>query len=59
MNIRVKFKDRQEILFEHRPRSGGSWDLSYRLENGWIVIKDEWEREVIYPMDSIEEVRIE
>lgn len=59
MDIRVIFKNKPEKLFAHRPRAGGSWNLSYRLENGWIVIIDEWQKETIYPMDDIEEVRIE
>ena len=59
MNIRVHFKDGKEKLFEHRHRSGGSWDMSYKLVDGWIEIIDEWQNKTIYPIDLIEEVRIE
>ena len=59
MNIRVEFKDGSHRLFEHRPRSGGSWDLSYILQDNWITIIDEWENKTIFPMDAVKEVRIE
>jgi len=54
--ITVKFKRGTQRDFVHRPRPGGSWTLSLRYEPGFVVIVDEWGKQIAIPAEDILEV---
>lgn len=58
-NITIKFRDgRPPREFKHEGRAGGSYSKTIRYENGFVIVKDEYGRETIFPSDIIDEINV-
>ena len=55
-SIKITMKDGTVKEFRHEGRSGGSWTKTLKLENGWAVITDEYDKRTIIPMSDIAEI---
>jgi hypothetical protein len=58
-NIIIKMRDGTEKKFMHEGRAGGSYTKEIRYEGNFAIIKDEFYRETVIPMDLILEINIE
>lgn len=56
-NITVTMKDGSIRNFNHEGRAGGSWTKTLKLENGWVIITDEYEGKTIIPESLIAEIK--
>lgn len=55
-NITVNMKDGTIRQFKHEGRAGGSWTKTLKLENGWVIIADEYGKKTIIPESLIAEI---
>jgi hypothetical protein len=56
MRITIRFRAGEKVVYEPKPRPGGSYTKSIRYEGGMAIVKDEWGKETAYPIDTIESV---
>lgn len=56
MNITIKMRDGKTREFRHEGRPGGSYTKRLRYEPGFVVITDEYYREIAIPTDLIDEI---
>lgn len=56
MNIKITMKDGVVRNFPHEGRPGGSYTKTIDYVPGFIVIKDEWGKEIVIPSDQIKEI---
>ena len=59
MNITLTMRDGTVKKFEHEGRSGGSYTKELRYEKGFVVVKDEWDKETCIPSADILEIKTE
>ncbi len=59
VHIVIKFRDGTEAVFKDEGRSGGSYRSTIRYEGGFAIVKDEWDKEYIFPFDTIKEIKKE
>jgi len=55
-SVKVKFRDGTVRDFRHRGRAGGSYTVTVRYEDGFVVVIDEWGRRTAFPGDIVAEV---
>jgi len=58
-SITVTMKDGEVKRFEERGRSGGSYAMGLRYEQGFVVIVDEWGKEISIPTEDIKQIEKE
>lgn len=59
VNITIRKKDGSEYRFYHEGRAGGSYTKSLKLENGFAIVTDEWDKQTIVPSADIAEITTE
>lgn len=55
-NIVIKLKDGTVKEFKHQGRPGGSYTKTLKLEAGFAIVTDEWEKQIIIPAADISEI---
>jgi hypothetical protein len=55
-NITITFNDGTKKEFPHEGRSGGSYSKRLILENGWVIVEDEYGNKTIYPESIVKEI---
>jgi len=58
-NVAVKKKDGTTREFRHKGRPGGSYTVTVRYEGAFVIVTDEYGREVAIPAVDITEVTTE
>ena len=56
-NITITMKDGTVHEFREYGRPGGSWHNSLRYEDGFVVVRDEWEEETAFPTADVAMVK--
>lgn len=54
--ITVTFRDGTKREFFERGRCGGSYTISVKYDNGFVVIKDEWGSTTAFPAELVSSV---
>ncbi len=54
--ITIFFKDGTKEEFIPTPRAGGSYTKEVRYEGNFVIVKDEYYKEISFPMDIISRV---
>lgn len=57
--IQIKFRDGTDAVFKHEGRAGGSYTKTIRYEGNFVIVKDEWGKEFVYPSDTIKEIKVD
>ena len=55
-NIKIKMKSGEVKNFPHEGRAGGSYTKEIRYEGAFVIITDEWGKEIAIPSNDIEEI---
>lgn len=55
-NIVVTMKDGTRREFKHEGRAGGSYTKRLKLEHGFVIITDEWDKKIVIPSEDVAEV---
>lgn len=57
-NIKIKMKDGTIHDFPHTGRPGGIYTKTVRYEGMFVIVKDEWGKEIAIPAQDIEQVEV-
>jgi hypothetical protein len=55
-NIIIKMKDGSVKSFQHEGRAGGGYTKTLKLEHGFAIVTDEWDKRTIIPSADISEI---
>ena len=58
-NITITMKDGEVKKFPHEGRPGGSYTKKVRYEGAFVVITDEWGKEIAIPAEDVKQVEVE
>ena len=52
-NIKITLKDGTVREFKHEGRAGGSYTKTLKLEDGFVIVEDEWDKVVAFPAETV------
>ena len=55
-NIIVHLKDGKKHEFRHVGRGGGSYTKTVRYEGAFVIVSDEWDKEIAFPAADVRKV---